>query len=347
MRVGLRLEGPIERIAGAANLVPTPFFESFGALATARAIMAGASLGLFAALDERPDDAAGLAERLSLDPHGVDTLLTALHALGYVRRRGERFEVSGEVKRWVLPGKRSVGEYVGSFNYDMWEAFDALERVIRGEDPQRIHAKADDDPYWERYMRALFQLSKLNGGDVARLIGAKDPRRLLDLAGGHGGFAMAMCRRHPELHATVADLPGAAKIGRAIVAEEGMSERVDYLVGDMFETELGEGYDVATAHAILHHFDPETNVTLLRRARAALREGGTMAVLELERPGEGEKGTPLGTLTGLLFCVTSGARTYSGDEIASWFDAAGFSNVRQRHHPKITGNVLVVGEASP
>ena len=345
MRVGLQLEGPLERIAGAAHLVPTPFFESFGALATARAIMAGSSLGLFAALDAEPDDAAGLAERLSLDPHGVDTLLTALHALGYVRERRGRYEVSDDVRRWVLPGERSVGEYVGSFNYDMWDAFGTLERVMRGEDPQHIHAKADGDPYWERYMRALFQLSKLNASDVARLIGARDPKRLLDLAGGHGGYAMAFCQRHPELRATIADLPGAARVGRAIVTEEGMGDRVEYLVGDMFQTDLGEGYDVATAHAIVHHFDPETNVTLLRRARAALRQGGTMAVLELERPSGASQGTPIGTLTGLLFYVTSGARTYSGDEIAGWFEEAGFSKVRQRRHPKLAGSVLVVGTA--
>jgi cyclopropane fatty-acyl-phospholipid synthase-like methyltransferase len=122
-----------------------------------------------------------------------------------------------------------------------------------------------------------------------------------------------------------------------------MSDRVEYLVGDMFETDLGRDYDIATAHAIVHHFDPETNVTLLRRAREALREGGTMAVLELERPPQDKAGTPIGTLTGLLFYVTSGARTYSGDEIAGWLQAAGFSNVRQRHHLRLTGSVLVLG----
>jgi hypothetical protein len=53
----------------------------------------------------------------------------------------------------------------------------------------------------------------------------------------------------------------------------------------------------------------------------------------------------VGTLTGLLFYVTSGARTYSGGEISEWFEAAGFTSVRARHHPRLTGSVLVVGRA--
>jgi ubiquinone/menaquinone biosynthesis C-methylase UbiE len=346
MRVGLRLEGPIERVAGLAKQVPTPFLESFAALGMARAVIAGTTLGVFAALDDEPDDAAGLARRLELDERGVDVLLTALHAMGYLCAAGDgRFEVSADVRRWVLPGPRSLGDYIGAFNDDMWEAFGQLEAVVRGADPQEIHAKAPDDPYWERYMRALFQLSRLGGDQVARMIPARSPARLLDLAGGHAGFAMALCQRHEGLSATVVDLEGAARIGRGIVDAEGFADRIAYRVGDMFELDLGEGYDIATAHAILHHFPPERNVELLRRARAALRPGGSMAVLELERPPPGRAGSQVGTLTGLLFYVTSGARTYSAGEISEWFEAAGFTSVRARRHPRLTGSVLVVGRA--
>jgi SAM-dependent methyltransferase len=345
VRVGLKLESPVEVGAGIARQVPGPFFETFAALAMARTVMAATTLGVFEALDEQPDSARGLAARLGLDERGVDVLLTALRSMGYVRERDRHFEVGPAVARWVLPGETSLGDYVGAFNYDMWEAFSQLEDVLRGADPQEIHGHAPDDPYWERYMRALFQLSRLNRDDVARLIGARAPRRLLDLAGGHGGYAMALCDRHEGLAATIVDLEGSARIGRRIVGEQGYEDRISFLAGDMFEVDLGGGYDVATAHSIVHHFAPERNVELLRRARAALRPGGRMAVLELERPPEGRRGTQIGTLTGLLFYVTSGARTYTAAEIASWFEEAGFSGVRRRRHPRLAGSVLVVGTA--
>lgn len=348
MRVGTKPDDLFDRVALtlAPALVPTPVLESFVALMMARAIMAGTSLGVFRALDERPDDAEGLARRLDLDRRGADVLLVALHSLGYVRERDGRYRNAPQVERFLVPDARQSQErWVGSFTYDMWDAFGELERVIRSGEPAGLHDRDPDDPYWERYMRGLFDLSKLRGDLIARLIPARSPRRLLDLAGGHGGFAMALCRRHPELAATIVELEGAARIGRRIVAEEGMEERISYRVGDMFETDLGEGHDIATAFSIVHHLEPEQNLGLFRRARAALAPGGTMAVYELDRPREGKRGTQLGALDGLLFYVLSGARTYTGEEIAAWLREAGFDRVKVRRPPQIEGTVLVTGRA--
>jgi hypothetical protein len=64
--------------------------------------------------------------------------------------------------------------------------------------------------------------------EVARRLGLPPaPRALLDLAGGHGWFVAELVRRHPALTATVLDLPGATRVGRAIMAETGMSARAD------------------------------------------------------------------------------------------------------------------------
>jgi len=347
MRVSAHAENPFERAAMAiGGIVPTPLFDSYVALMMARTIMAGVSLGVFEALAERPDEAAGLARRCGLDPKGTDILLTALHALGYVRERDGTYENAPETRRWLLRGaERSQADWTGRFGYDMWEAFGELEHSVRTGESQRMHEMADDDPYWERYMRGLFDLSKLTADLLARQIGAKDPRRLLDLAGGHGGYAMALCRRHPGLEATIVELEGGARIGRTIVEENGFAERISYRVGDFFELDLGRDFDVATAFQIVHHLEPDQNVELLRRARAALRDGGTMAVFDLERPPPGKAGTQIGTLTGMLFYITSNARTYTADEIASWFDAAGFSRVRRKRDPRTAGSVLVLGRA--
>lgn len=348
MRVGVKGEGVFDRLAltAAPGLVPTPLLESFVAMMMARTLMAATSLGVFRALEEQPDDADGLAARLELDPAGADVLMTALHSLGYVDERDGCYRNARQVERFLLPGSpQSIERWVGEFMYDMWETFGELERSLRSGEPTGLHERAPEDPYWERYMRGLLDLSRLRGDFIARAIPARSPRSMIDLAGGHGGFAMAICRRHAELHATVVELDGAARIGRRIVAEEGMEDRVSYLVGDLFEADLGEGHDIATAFSILHHFQPERCQRLLERARAALAPGGTMAVYELDRPAAGKRGTQLGALDGLLFHVLSGARTYSGEEIAGWMRAAGFQRVKIKRPPQIEGTVLVVGRA--
>jgi len=346
MRLATRPDNPFERFAMVAGQVPTPLFDTFGAMFTARAVMAGTSLGIFAALAERPDDAAGLAGRLDLDPAGVDVLVTALHALGYLESAdGGRYGVTAATRKWLLDEDTSVAAFATVFDYDMWDHVGWLEEGIRSGQPIGLHERPPDDPYWERYMRGLFELSRLASDVVARLIGTRGPRSALDLAGGHGEYSMALCRRHEGLKATIVDLEGAARIGRRIVEEQGMADLVVFRVGDVFEADLGADHDIAMANSITHHFDEERNVAMLRRAREALRPGGTMAVLDLERAEPGRRGTQIGTLTGLLFYVTSHARTYSGRELEGFLQAAGFDRVRSRRHPRLPGSVLVLGRA--
>ena len=330
----------------AAGVIPTPLLETFEAMAMARAIMAGVSLGIFDALAEKPDDADGLARRLRLDPQGTDILMVALHALGYVDHRSGKYRNTTAVEKFILPDSpQTVRAYIGDFNKDMWDEFSRAEEAIRSGETTGLHSREPDDPYWERYMRGLFDLTRLAGDDVARMIPARNPKRMIDLAGGHGGYAIAMCNRHRDLTVTIAELEGAARIGREIVSEQGFADRIDFLVGDMFTTDLGRGYDVATAFQILHHFDEDVNVELLTRAHETLRDGGTVAVLEQERPPTGERGSTIGALTGLLFYTTSRARTYTADELSTFVEAAGFNRVRQRRSQRLPGHVLITGRA--
>ena len=345
MRAGIRPENPFEAVALAAGMAPEPLFDAYAALMMARTLMAGTSLGVFDALAQEPDTPEGVARRIGAEPDGMAVLLPALASMGYLDPDGPRYRIAKRTRRTLLPGGSMPLRDWMRFTGDMWDAFSRLEATLAGEAPQDIHDFPADDPYWERYMRGLFELSLLTRGDVARAIGARSPQRLLDIAGGHGGFAMALCDRHDGLRATIADLEGAATIGSRIVEEQGYADRIDFRVGDVFEGDLGGPYDLATAFSIVHHFSPERNVELLSRAREALRPGGRMAVFELERPAEGKRGSQIGTLTGVLFYVTSGARTYTGDEIASFLERAGFSKVRQKRLVRAPGNVLVLGDA--
>lgn len=344
MRTGARGENPLEWLGVAAGQAPDPLFDAYIALMTARTVMAGSSLGVLDALAERPDDAPGLARRLELDEQGADLLLVALHALGYLALDGTRYRPSRMARRWLAPDARRPLRHWQRFTYDMWDAMGGLEETLRTGAPQGLHERGAEDPYWERYMRGLFDLSRFSAPDVARAIGARSPRRMLDLAGGHGGFSMALCDRHPSLRATVVELEGSARIGRRIVAEEGYEGRIEHLVGDLFEVDLGSGHDLAVANSIVHHLTPEQAVALLRRARSALRPGGRMAVFELERPGEGRRGDAIGTLTGLLFHTLSRGRTYSSAQIQGFFAQAGYVDVRAKQLLRAPGNVLVLGD---
>ena len=105
---------------------------------------------------------------------------------------------------------------------------DLLPEAVRDGRAYAMHEERHDDAErWEAYIRGLFEISRPEQDANAALVPVESPRRLVDVAGGHGGFAMAMCRRHPGLEATVLDLPPSAAVGRKIVAEQGFADRVD------------------------------------------------------------------------------------------------------------------------
>ncbi len=146
-----------------------------------------------------------------------------------------------------------------------------------------------------------------------------DPTSLLDVAGGHGWFAAAICKRHPGLKATVIDLPGSVQVGREIVRETGTTS-VTFSEGDMLRDDLGGPHDGALAFSILHHLKPDDRTALLQRIRAALKPGGTLAILDMFRPGANEPRVA----SAAIFHLTSGSDVLSEPELEAHLAQAGF-----------------------
>jgi 2-polyprenyl-3-methyl-5-hydroxy-6-metoxy-1,4-benzoquinol methylase len=322
---------------------PAPYFDTWVAILAARAVMAATRLGVVDALAEQPDDAAGLSRRLGLDERGLEALLGSLVALDYARRRRDgNFVLTRQARRWLAAeSDSSIAAWIGDFTYDAWDHMGELERVLQGGEPVGLHDRDPDDPYWERYQRGLYEMAGLSADLIARAIPLERPERLLDLAGGHGRYAEALVRRHPSLHATIAELEAPARIGRKRVERAGLADRIEYVAGDLFEADLGTGYDVVTAHSVLHNLTPESCVALLRRAHDAVRPGGLVAVLDMDRAA----GTRIAALSALLFSILEpGTSTWTADELTGYMRAAGFARVRVKRPPQLAGTVLLLAE---
>lgn len=166
------------------------------------------------------------------------------------------------------------------------------------------------------------------------------------MAGGHGAFAMAMCRRHPHLRATILDLPASVAVGRRIVEEEeGWADRIGFREGDALEAPLGEDLDVVSAFNLVHHLPPADSARLFSRAREALKPGGCLVIGETERPQPGDPVPQLGALSGLLFYAIGRARTYTRTEMVGWMHDAGFPRVEVQRSERSPWRIVLVAPA--
>ncbi len=322
---------------------PDPFEDSFTALIRARALSTAVVAGLFDALHEAPATAAELAGRLGLDALGTETLTGALVSCGYLERDGGRLRNAPVSERLLVRSSpESVATFVGEQAELHWRVLELLPAALRGAEAYRLHEDRPEDEHWEGDLRGLLEISRAENELNAARIDIREPRSLLDVAGGHGGFAMAMCRRHPGLEATVLDLPPSVAVGRAIVAEQGLADRVAFREGDVFEAGIGEGLDVVSVFNLVHHLPEERARELCSLAHDALRPGGLLVIGDTARPEPGEEWSENGAVSSVIFFAWSRGRNFSVSELRAWLEGAGFEPPVVHRAPLATWRVMLV-----
>lgn len=329
MRLGLHPESALERLALALGLVPTPFAETHLAPLLARAVMSATRLGLFEALADGPATVEQAAERAGTHPGATRALFGALTAARYLTFRGERFALTAATRKWLL--RSSPLSLVDSvlFRELEWRWMGRLDEFVSTGRAIDFHAGLDAEG-WRLYQRGMRSFARVVAGEVAKRTpvprGARD---LLDLAGGHGAFAAALCRRHGGLTATVLDLPPALEGAASLLAEEGLGERLRTWPADALEVDLGvERWDVILISQLLHHLEGPACRDLVARAARALRPGGVLVVQEVGRPVHPGAGGGLAALGHLYFALTSHAGAWCFEEIARWQREAGLEPLR-------------------
>jgi len=254
-------------------------------------------------------------------------VLDVIASLGHLEIRADgRYEMSERARRWLDPGS---DHYLGDFLADTaeyWQWWQGLEDLVRDGRHVELHDRDPADPYWRSYIQGQYQIARLSSAEVAKAVPLqRNAHSLLDVAGAHGEFSMAVCRRHPGMKATVVDLPGSARIGREIVSGAGMDDHVHHVEGDMFEADFGGPHDGAFCFNIVHHLTPERARELFARIRSALRPGAPLCVLELYDRPEGQQ-PDSGSILGLFFHLTSGADTYTVEQVSRWLEETGFAH---------------------
>jgi 2-polyprenyl-3-methyl-5-hydroxy-6-metoxy-1,4-benzoquinol methylase len=341
MRIRPTGDDPLERLALALNLAPLPAGYALYGMTAGRVVGVAQRIGVFSALLDTPRSADQIAQRLQLQPAGARLLCECLAGLDLLRREGERFALARSARKWLDPASPT---YVGTWiehSVSYWEWYGSLERIVRDGGSFEIHAGHEGDgDYWHLYITGQYELARLSAAEVARRIRLPNgATSLLDVAGGHGWFAAALCQRHDAIQATVLDLPDSCAVGRRIIASAQLSHRVRHVEGDMFDADLRGPHDAALLFDIVHHLSGDQLSTLLHRVRAALRPGATLAILDLFRGSRPNQSASAATL-GMLFLLTSGGDLPDPAQLDQRLRDAGFTAPRRTRLRRIPDQAL-------
>lgn len=146
---------------------------------------------------------------------------------------------------------------------------------------------------------------------------------LCDVGGATGLLAIEVAKRHSHLKCTSFDLPPVEPVAAKHIAGEGLEGRVSTAAGDFFKDPLPKA-DVISMGMILHDWNLEKKMHLIRSAYEALPPGGALVAIEALID-DARRENLQGLLMSLNMLIEFGdAFDYTGADFRKWCAEVGF-----------------------
>ncbi len=282
-------------------------------------------LDVFTRLDERAQSAAELAERTGARLLPLQALLDVCAGLDLLRCEEGRYANRTVAAVHLVRGRPLfLGDLFRVFAAEAPQWLSLKELVMTG----RSAGHGPVDIGERRFTLAMHALG-LSGeaGALEEAVDLAGRRDLVDVGCGSGVYSIHLCRRYPELRATLLDRPAVLEVAAEIVAASGVEERIALQGGGMLHDPYGEGRDVVLLSDVLY-LESGRCLEILRAAHRALVPGGLVVVRGYFSDPEGCQ-SPFGALFDL-------ARLFWGEErepvpvsrVLGWLGEAGFTVAR-------------------
>ncbi|MER6365924.1 methyltransferase [Kitasatospora sp. NPDC001527] len=316
--------------------VPLPLLNLTFGVHAFKALALATELGLFTELSGTTTTVARFAARHGIDDRPAELLLTACTALGLLRRDDAGTYRNSEMsEEFLVRGKPYYfGGWVTVVDRHEYPAYLKLADSLRGNhpvswDPVRQESLfAPDDPVMlEHFWEGMHALSAFTARRLAESQDFTAIRRVLDVGGGGGAFAVELCRHHPSLRVTVFDLPFVCELTRPRIAAAGLEKQIDLVGGDFFTTPLPKGHDAVLLSNILHDWGETDARKILAACAEALPENGKLIICE-SFVDDDKRGPVPAALMSLNMLVETWGRNYTAGEYTAWLRDQGLVTER-------------------
>lgn len=310
-------------------------------------LITACQLEVFTHLASGPLTADALAQRCQVPVRGLQRLLNACVVVDLLEKEGESYQNTPIAETFLVKGKPGyMGNFI-AFGLEHYEAWGRLIQAIRDDGPTNPHSadalRTLPPERLRGYVEGLYDLGKRFAATIADLVDLSQTRRMLDVAGGSGIYAITFAQRQPQLQATVFDLPPIIPFTQEIIARHGMDAQVTTRPGDYFHDDFGGEYDLILLSNTLQTEGPKTCQMLLRKAFETLAPGGQLLVHGvMTDPDRVSPPQPALFQVQMLLSFPEGD-THPAEEICAWAADAGFTDLNALRLPAPAFSSLVRG----
>ena len=288
--------------------------------------------GLYEALRDGPATIAEVGRRTGLQERPAAVLLAANACLGILGTEDDRYYIHDVMREMVLEGGRARTVPRAPDPDDWW--YRTMKQALQTNAPVPealpdwlTNPKGDEDS--TAFLPSRHGWRLLWGHSLAEAVDFGPYRTVADLGGATGGVLVGLTERCPHLQGILVELPYSRKTAEAAIRQSQAQERVRFHAADFFRDPLPAEVDVFYMSHVIHDWDADHCIRLLRRCHEALPVGSPVLVQEYLLNDDKTAGLiAVFQWFGLVYGTSGDQRT--GPEIEALMAEAGFGETECR-----------------
>lgn len=257
-----------------------------------QALYVAAKLGVADVLASGALEAEAIADKVGAQPAELRRVLRALVASGvFAELEDGRFALNDTAADLRSDAPARTRDVVINFGEEMYRSFGELLYSVRtggnafeavyGQplfDYYASHPEAEASGSARMTARSLPVTADLVASDLV-----DGAATITDVGGGKGTVTAALLEAHPGLRAVLYELATVLPLARDYLTARGVTDRCQLVAGDFFES-VPEGADVYLLKSVLHDWDDDRCLTILRNCRVAMATTARPAIVEFVLP---------------------------------------------------------------
>lgn len=325
-----------------SNVTPEHIMQVGMGFFASKTLLSAVEMEVFTELARHPEDLETLQGRLGLHPRSARDFLDTLTALGFLTRTDGKYANSPSTDLFLDKHKPSyIGGILLMANNRLYGHWNNLTAGLRTGKPQNEAKNIEDgkspfealyaDPArLKQFLAAMTGISHGANLTIARKFPWKQYRTFADVGTAQGDLAVQIATANPHLSGEGFDLAEVGPIFEEYVEQNGLTSRLKFNPGNFFEDPLPK-VDVITMGHILHDWNLDEKLMLIRKAYEAIPAGGALVVYDTVIDDDRNKNV-FGLLMSLNMLIeTPGGFDYTGADCCGWMKQVGFRETRVEH----------------
>ncbi len=314
------------------DISPQSFIDALIGYQKTAAVKAAVTLDLFTAIKDENGELSRVSKRVQAAERGVRVLCDYLTVQGFLQKENGRYRLTPSTSAFLTTSSPawmgSIVDFLAAPELiALW--LDDPVAFVREGGSVGLGNMAPDNPVWVKFARAMVPFVAPAAQHIAQLVATwpQAPKRVLDIAAGHGIFGISIAKAVPNAEVVATDWQSVLEVAKENAAAAGVSARHHTLAGSAFEVDWGTDFDLVLLTNFLHHFDRPTCVELLSKVRKSLSPGGRALAVDFV-PDEDRVSPPFAAaFSFVMLASTPRGDAYTLREFEEMGSEAGFSKV--------------------